>query len=114
MKKHDAYATRFPHTCKVYRVSDETPFDDGAETVFYEGECSFYGSSMLRTFKQQGVIKGEQAVDIPKLVKGVKSGDLIDVTDYNGTYTACAITSSNPVVYGKREGTTIYFNLYKN
>lgn len=114
MKKHEAYATRFPHTCKVYRVSGETPFGEGVSSIFYEGECHMYGSSTLRTFKLQGVIKGEYAIDIPKLVKGVNSGDLIDVTDYNGTFTACVVTNSMPVVYGKNEGTTIYFNLPKN
>jgi len=114
MKKYDAYSTRFPHTCKVYNVSGETPFEEGTESLFYQGECHMYGSSTLRTFKQSGVIKGEYAVDIPKLVKGVNSGDLIDVTDYNGTFIACVITNSMPVVYGRHEGTTIYFNLPKN
>lgn len=114
MKKNDAYATRFPHTCTVYGVTGETPFVEGEKHVFYEGECHVYGSAMLRTFKQGGVIKGEYAVDIPKLVKGVNSGDLIDVTDYNGTFTGCVVTSSMPVVYGTREGTTVYFNIQKN
>jgi hypothetical protein len=114
MKLSSAYNTRFPHTCKVYRVSEETPFNDGVETVFYKGECAMYGSSTLRTFKQSGVIKGEYAIDIPKLVKGVNSGDTIDVTDYNGTFEGCIVTNSMPVVYGKFEGTTIYFNLPKN
>lgn len=114
MKKHNSYATRFPHTCIVYKVTEETPFGDGVQSIFYQGECHMYGSSTLRTFKQSGVIKGEYAVDIPKLVKGVNSGDLIDVTDYNGSFTACVVTNSMPVVYGKHEGTTIYFNLPKN
>lgn len=114
MKKHDAYQTRFPHTCMVYGVTGETPFGEGVTHIFYQGECHMYGSSTLRTFKQQGVIKGEYAVDIPKLVKGVNSGDLIDVTDYNGSFVGCVVTNSMPVVYGKHEGTTIYFNLPKN
>lgn len=114
MKKTDAYKHRFPHTCKVYKVTDETPFEDGEETLFYEGKCNMYGSTTLRTFKQTGVIKGEYAVDIPSLVKGVNSGDLVDVTDYNGTFTACVVTNSFPVIYGNYEGTTIYFNLPKN
>lgn len=114
MKKHDAYATRFPHTCIVYEVSEETPFGDGITKIIYQGECHMYGSSTLRTFKQSGVIKGEYAVDIPKLVKGVNSGCLIDVTDYNGEFVGCVITNSMPVVYGKHEGTSIYFNLPKN
>ena len=111
---NNAYKNRFPHTCKVYRIEEETPFNDGVESIFYEGVCNMYGSSTLRTFKQSGVIKGEYAIDIPFLVKGVNSGDLIDVTDYNGTFTACVVTNSMPVVYGKYEGTTIYFNLPKN
>ena len=114
MGKYDAYKNRFPHTCKVYQVTDETPLEDGVESVFYEGECNMYGSTTLRTYKQDNVIKGEYAVDIPHLVKGVNSGDLLDVTDFNGTFTACVITNSYPVIYGSRTGTTIYFNLPKN
>jgi hypothetical protein len=98
----------------VYGVTGETPFGEGVTHIFYQGECHMYGSSTLRTFKQQGVIKGEYAIDIPKLVKGVNSGDLVDVTNYNGTFTGCVVTNSMPVVYGKYEGTTIYFNLPKN
>lgn len=114
MNRQEAYRNRFPHTCKVYRVDGETPFSDGEEQVFYEGECNMYGSSTLRTFKQNGVIKGEYAVDIPQLVKGVNSGDLLDVTDFNGTFAACVVTNSMPVMYGLYVGTTIYFNLPKN
>lgn len=114
MKKTNAYATRFPHTCTVYSLSGETPFGNGVQTIFYQGQCAMYGSSSMRTFKQSGVIKGEYAIDIPMLVKGVNSGDVIDVTDYNGTFEGCVVTSSMPVVYGKHEGTTIYFNLPKN
>lgn len=114
MKRGDAYKTRFPHTCRVYGVTGETPFEDGDTRIFYEGECCVYGNSSPRTFKTDGVIRGEYAVDIPKLVRGVRSGDLLDVTDYNGTFTACVITDSMPVVYGSREGTTVYFNTLKN
>lgn len=114
MKKHDAYANRFPHVCKVYRVDGETPFDDGVETLLYEGECYMYGNSTLRTFKIGGVVKGEYAIDIPALVRGVNAGDLIDVTDYNGTYKECMVTTSIPVEYGKHQGTSIYFNIMKN
>lgn len=41
---------RFPHTCKVYRISGETSFDEGNETVLYVGRCHKYGSTSLRTF----------------------------------------------------------------
>ena len=114
MKKNDAHKNRFPHTCKVYRVDNETPFEEGVETVFYEGECNMYGSVTLRTYKQTGVIKGEYAVDIPHLIKGVNSGDLLDVTDFNGTNMECVVINSFPVMYGNLVGTTVYFNLPKN
>ena len=31
---------RFPHTCKVYRISGETSFGEGEETVLYGRESS--------------------------------------------------------------------------
>lgn len=31
---------RFPHTCKVYRISGETSFDEGNETVLYVGNAT--------------------------------------------------------------------------
>lgn len=101
---------RFPHTCKVYRISGETSFDKGSETVLYEGKCNKYGSSSLRTFTKNNVIKGDYAIDIPGLVKGILSGDLVDVTDYGGTFEAKVITDC----YATEMGTTLYFNMAKN
>ena len=97
---------RFPHTCKVYRISGETSFDDGAETVLYEGECS----SSLRTFTESNVIKSDYAIYIPGLVRGIVAGDLVDVTDYGGTFEAKVITDC----YATEMGTTLYFNMAKN
>ena len=69
---------RFPHTCKVYRISGETSFDEGNETVLYVGKCNKYGRTSPRTSTKDNVIKVDYAVDIPGLVKGVVSGDIVD------------------------------------
>lgn len=101
---------RFPHTCKVYRISGETSFDEGNETVLYVGKCNKYGSTNLRTFTKSNVIKSDYAIDIPGLVKGIIAGDLVDVTDYGGSFESCMVTDCYPT----EMGTTLYFNLAKN
>lgn len=101
---------RFPHTCKIYRITGEDSFEDGKEIIIYEGKCNKYGNSSLRTFKTNGVIRGDYAVDVPGLVKGIVSGDVLDVTDYSGTFEACMLTDC----YASDMGTTVYFNLAKN
>ena len=101
---------RFPHTCKVYRISGETSFDEGNETVLYVGECNKYGSTSLRTFTKSNVIKSDYAIDIPGLVKGIIAGDLVDVTDYGESFESCVVTDCYPT----EMGTTLYFNLAKN
>lgn len=101
---------RFPHTCKVYRISGETSFDEGNETVLYVGRCHKYGSTSLRTFTKSNVIKSDYAIDIPGLEKGIIAGDLVDVTDYGGSFESCVVTDCYPT----EMGTTLYFNLAKN
>lgn len=101
---------RFPHTCKVYRISGETSFDEGKETVLYVGRCHKYGSTSLRTFTKSNVIKSDYAIDIPGLAKGIIAGDLVDVTDYGGSFESCVVTDCYPT----EMGTTLYFNLAKN
>ncbi len=100
---------RFPHTCKVYRISGETSFDEGSETVLYEGECNKYSSSSLRTFTEDNVIKVDYAVDIPGLVKGVVTGDIVDFADFGEPFKGCIITDCYPTTMG----TTLYFNQAK-
>ena len=101
---------RFPHTCTVYRMEGETSFEDGEKTVLYEGKCNKYGSSSLRTFKTSNVVKCDYAVDIPGLIEGIQTGDMVDATDYSGTVTGCLVTDA----YATEMGTTVYFNLAKN
>ena len=101
---------RHPHTCKIYRMEGETSFEDGVETVLYEGACRKYGNSSLRTFKTDDVVKGDFALSVPGTVEGILAGDLIDVTDKSGTWERCMVTEC----YAGNLGTTVYFNLSKN
>lgn len=101
---------RFPHRCKVYRMEGETSFKEGVEKVLYEGQCRKYGSSSLRTFKTDNVVKGDFALSLPGTVEDIQSGDLIDATDRSGSYSRCLVTEC----YAGNLGTTVYFNLPKN
>jgi hypothetical protein len=102
---------RFPHWCKVYRVTGENPFDDKREeTLLYEGRCAKYGTNNLRTFFKEGVEKADYAVDIPGLVEGILPGDTLDYADYQGRFTGCGVADS----YASAMGTTVYFNVARN
>ena len=101
---------RFPHTCKVYRMEGETSFSDGSEVLLYQGECRKESSTSLRTFKTDNVVKGDYALYVPGTVTGILAGDLIDVTDRNGTYKRCMVTEC----YAGNLGTTVFFNMAKN
>lgn len=76
---------RFPHRCKVYRMTEETAFSDGEEEILYEGECRNYNNTSLRTFyesTQAGrVVRADFGVSIPLSDKSfmARSGDLLDV-----------------------------------
>ena len=114
MRKVDAYKNRFPHTCKVYRLVGENEFTDGEVEVIYEGECSVYSNSNMRMFAERNVEKADFAVDIPKLIKGIGGACYIDAEDYNRTYERQLVLKPQPVQYGEREGTTLYFNIADN
>ena len=102
---------RFPHTCKIYRKVGETSFHDATEEItLYEGKCHKYGSSNLRTFKSNDVIKGDYAVDIPGLVRGIRGGDILDFEDYSESVEGILISDC----YASEMGTTVYLNLSKN
>lgn len=101
---------RFPHTCRVYRMEGESSFSEGEPVVLYEGCCNKYGNSSLRTFMSKNVIKGDYAVDIPGLVKGILPGDFLDYEDFSGSRKRCLVADG----YASEMGTTVYFNLSKN
>lgn len=105
---------RFPHTIKIYRLTDETSFSDGTEEILYQGECLVYGSSQLRTFRTDNVIKCDYAVDIPHVLRGVSGGCQADIEDFNGAKIGLLVTSCYSGYYGSREGSTIYLNISNN
>lgn len=101
---------RYPHKCTVYRITGEDSFSDGEKVVLCEGKCRKERNTNLRTFKMNNVIKSDYRLSLPGTVEGILAGDLIDVTDRQGTFTQCVVADS----YAGNLGTTVYFNLAKN
>lgn len=101
---------RHPHVCRIYRKEGATNFSKGTEVVLYEGACRKEGSTNLRTFKTNNVLKCDYALSLPGIIEGIMSGDLIDVTDRQGEYKGCMVTDA----YAGNLGTTVYFNHPKN
>lgn len=102
---------RWPHKCKIYRLTVATNWDDGEEVSLYEGKCRKYGNTSIRTFQgNSGVVKADYALSIPGQLSGIQPGDLVDVTDLNSTTKAGLITDCHTGTLG----TTVYFNLSKN
>lgn len=83
---------RFPHKCRIYRRQGATSFNpngDGIKVV-YAGVCRKSSSSNIRTFNTGSNTTGkvdtaDYRVSMPGIVKEIKKGDLIDVTDLIGT-----------------------------
>lgn len=101
---------RHPHHCRIYRRIGETNFSKGKEVELYNGICRKEGSTNLRTFKTNNVLKADYLVSIPGTVEGIRSGDLIDITDRQGEIRGCMIVDS----YAGNLGTNVYLNLPKN
>ena len=101
---------RFPHTCKIYREEGASNFSSGVDKTIYEGECRMEGNTSVRTFKVQNVVKADYRLQIPGQVLGVKAGDLLDVTDRQGTFYRCAIADA----FAGNLGTSVYFNITRN
>lgn len=101
---------RHPHKCRIYRKVGATNFSKGEEAILYEGVCRKEGSTNLRTFKTNNVLKSDYLLSLPGTVEGILSGDLIDVTDRQGEFKGCMVTDA----YAGNLGTTVYFNHPKN
>jgi len=103
----------YPDHCEVYTYTGQTQFTAGVKSVLYEGECVKYGSSQMRKYVNGNVIKADFCVDIPYIVKDVRSGRFIDVKDSQGEFKKCEIVLGYAdVVFG--QGTTIFFNVAMN
>lgn len=102
---------RWPHKCKIYRLTTATNWDDGEMVSLYDGICRKYGNTSIRTFQgNSGVVEADYALSIPGQLSGIQPGDLVDVTDLNSTSNAGLITDCHTGTLG----TTVYFNLSKN
>lgn len=97
---------RHPHTCRIYRREGATNFSKGEVKVLYEGACRKEGSTNLRTFKTNNVLKSDYLLSLPGIIEGIHSGDLIDVTDRQGEIKGCMVTDA----YAGNLGTNVYFN----
>lgn len=84
----------------------QTEYSEGTKRIIYEGECSVYANTSIRTFKQSNVYKGDKGVDIPGLREGIKSGFLLDYTDFQGTYNGLLVIDC----YSSPMGTTLYIS----
>lgn len=96
------YNPRFPHTCKVYRMTDPTPFSQGTEEVVYEGECRKYTNTSDRRLSE--VVISKYGLSIPGTLP-IKVGDLLTVTDVTGTFDGSVVEVS-----AGNLGTTVFFN----
>lgn len=97
---------RHPHYCRIYRHIGATNFSKGEEVTLYEGICRKEGSTNLRTFKTNNVLKSDYLLSLPGIVEGIHSGDMIDVTDRQGEIKGCMVTDA----YAGNLGTNVYFN----
>jgi len=91
---------RFPHTCKIYRMTNPTPFSAGTEEVVYEGECRKY----TNTSRFNEVVISKYGLSIPGTLP-IKVGDLLTVTDITGTFNGSVVE-----VNAGNLGTTVFFN----
>lgn len=106
---------RFPHWCKIYRISDVNPFgEDGEAEVLYDGECREYSNNSIRTFNtntEQGqILNGDYAINIPRNDLKVRAGDLIDLKSKNFEFQGRACSDC----YVGTMGSIVYFNYSKN
>lgn len=100
------YNPRHPHTCVVYRIVGETPFEDGTKEILYEGACRKYTTRSART--SNVTYNSQYTLSIPATVKA-RAGDIVEVTDRIG-YFEGSITEVNVNNFG----TDIYWNNAKH
>lgn len=93
---------RHPHTCVVYRIINETPFNDGEKVILYEGICRKYTTRSART--SNVTYNSQYTLSVPATVKA-RAGDIVEVDDRIGHFVG-NITEVNVNNFG----TDIYWN----
>lgn len=74
---------RFPHFCRIVRITGATSFSDGTEELIYEGPCRRESSDNIRTFRTGSttfgqVNYGDHRVSMPGM-QGIRRGDVATV-----------------------------------
>lgn len=104
---------RFPHTCVIYREEAESSFDsEPTRTYLYGadgawGECRKESSTSKRHFETNHVYRADYRLSLPGSVTGILAGDLVDVTDLQGTFERCTVSEA----FATNLGTSVFFNL---
>lgn len=127
--------TRFPHTCVIYTMGEVTPFSDGEKQILWSGRCRKESNTSIRTFKgadsvyksdyrvnlgalvggelegdADAAYDGKNGEEVGAIVRGIKAGMYIDVTDKQGTFVGLTISDS----YAGELGTSVYCDNPKN
>lgn len=98
---------RFPHQCLIYRREGATSFDpDGKIVEVYSGPCRKSSSTNIRTFNTGSNATGkvdiaDYRVSLPGIIRGIRKGDLVDVTDLTGTETGMRIATVEATQLGE-------------
>lgn len=86
---------------------------DGEMEIIYEGRCSQYGSGQMRRFQLGSTVKVDLGVDIPYVIRGIRTGDLIDFQSAQFSYEGCEVVAPfTDVSFGM--GTSVFFNITAN
>jgi len=126
---------RFPHRCEIYSIGEVTPFSEGERVTIWEGRCRKESNTSVREFYgQDHVLKSDYRVQLGCLVggnlkgdadaahdgrsgeecgavvRGIRSGMFIDVTDLTGEIIGLRISDC----YAGELGTTVYCSTPKN
>lgn len=81
----------YPHKCRIYRREGANSFNpEGNIVELYSGVCRKSSSDNIRTFNTGSNTTGkvdvaDYRISLPRIVKGLQKGDLVDVTDLIGT-----------------------------
>lgn len=106
---------RFPHTLRVLRCAADSlgvPITDEngnpKEDVIYESSFG-YRSQTLGTTTSGSVVKADYKIAMPKTTADIRTGDILEVTDYTRSYRGVVVKY---ITFNL--GTNIWFDEVKN
>lgn len=90
---------RFPHTCVVYHIEGVTSLKpNGVRTDVYNGACRKSSSTSIRSFNSGSSTMGkvdtaDARISMPGIIKGIRAGSFVEVTDIADDVTRYRIVS---------------------